>query len=101
MIKGIKLVRNTREFWITVNKFNKKTPKCKLEISIEECVTHFQNIYAPSPRITNIFLTNVHTILDKPISLIEVQTALAQLKNDEAPGTDGITMRRGDLGRHV
>lgn len=90
LILKIRESKNVKEFWITVNKFSKKTPKYKLEVSIDDCVTYFKNIYNPTPRINIISLTNTHAILDKPITLTEVQTALAHLKNDKAPGPDGI-----------
>lgn len=82
--------KNAKDFWLIVKKFRKKTLYRETDISIQTCVDYFRDIYKPSPRIGIISNVNIHKVLDREITLEEINFALSRLKNNKAAGPDGI-----------
>lgn len=82
--------KNAKDFWLTIKKFRKKGPYHESDITLQTCVDYFRGLHKPSPRILILSNTNVHNVLDKSITLEEINFAVTRLKNGKAAGPDGI-----------
>ena len=87
---------DSKQFWNKIKKRNvASTPKCKFD-------DHFKNLYASAcPNLSDDTKTKLHdfdslpllsfnVFLDSNISMIELENAIKQLKNDKSAGFDRV-----------
>ena len=92
--------QNGKEFWKLIKKMDTNHNKNEIpeSIKIEDWCLHFKQLHEtpvsqnaePTPDNTTINSVNSTEGLNEPICLDEVRFAIQRMKNDKAPGADGI-----------
>lgn len=87
----LKAVKDSKDFWKTINMFlhKKKIPTNKISIEVWE--TFHNNYYKPEEIDKTMFYDPIHPYMDDRITKLEVYRSIKGLKNGKTPGPDGIT----------
>ena len=88
---------NSREMWLKIRNIMRGNVNKNSSISPQRWLTHFGKVYNISlgqakEEWSNITYTSADQVLDRPICATEVLFALQKLRNNKAPGWDGIPM---------
>ena len=82
-------------FWSTLSKYTRKHSTINANISDDEWLNHFKNLYNPGIQLHGRFTlhTNHHVhdfFLDRDITAEEILNAVKRLKTGKSPGEDGF-----------
>lgn len=81
-------VKNSVEFWSAV-KFARQKNTSRVDIEMPEVESHFRGLYSrPTTPIQIHLQDRTCTVLDRPVSVVELKSALEKCKNKKAAGPD-------------
>ncbi|XP_039275026.1 uncharacterized protein LOC120349136 [Nilaparvata lugens] len=90
----LKTVRDSKKFWELARFFREGKLTRSGNISPEQWIQHFRQLYTPvrsSGQISWVEPLVIDDLLDKPIEITEIDLALKKARNNKAPGVDRIT----------
>ncbi|XP_039300697.1 uncharacterized protein LOC120355985 isoform X1 [Nilaparvata lugens] len=90
----LKTVRDSKKFWELARFFREGKLTRSGNISPEQWIQHFRQLYTPvrsSGQISWVEPLVIDDLLDKPIEVTEIDSALKKARNNKASGVDRIT----------
>ncbi|KAJ8983617.1 hypothetical protein NQ317_004255 [Molorchus minor] len=90
IIMTLSNARNSKDFWLTVNKYRGHKKNASLPIVVWEYF--MDSMYPPSLNVNEAILFDArYPLLDAPITSDETYSVLSLCKNRKSPGVDSIT----------
>ena len=93
-IQQLKTVRSSKEWWKLSNSFRNQSNKNYCSLNSDEFFPHFCNLLSSGRESLTVHWSLpyvIDTILDSPIESWELRNVTNRLKDNKAPGEDGIS----------
>ncbi|XP_024086214.1 uncharacterized protein LOC112128401 [Cimex lectularius] len=91
--KQLGAASDSREFWRLANSFKRGSSWSSNNISLQSWKSYFESQLNPSVLINHISYCEPYILdpfLDSPFSYDELKSVISQLKNNKAPGQEGV-----------
>lgn len=83
-------IKNSTEFWKIIKKYKPKRKNNRTDITKEDWTIHFNSIYTAQPHVELTMSDAGQEMLTRDFLVIEIESALRNLKKGKAPGPDKV-----------
>jgi hypothetical protein len=93
LLNSLRQAKDSKKVWEAINRFKGKAAKLVGHVQINDWITHFKQLLDPPLLSARMYYAEpliVDGYLDREFSIEELKLVLCKMKNNKAPGADGI-----------